>query len=274
MGKNELYKIGTVSKLLGIPTQTLRYFEDCGFVHPTTDEETGYRYYNAWDLNFLMESRYMRSLGFPNAIVGEMLYENTSEELHQNYANQEKALVDEIHLLESKLAYLTKERKKLETFRDKIGVFKKTMRKAFYFEAFRKRNVLHAIDKNIPSMERWIEAMPAIKATFLIPHTSIEGSETPSFDYYWGYSATIPQANEIHLNITQETQLFAPTCAVTTVFTADGEHTFTPCLIQNVLKPLWAQGYTITGDISGQIIARAHEPHGFKRYFEVWVPVA
>ncbi|NLN98183.1 MAG: MerR family transcriptional regulator [Eubacteriaceae bacterium] len=100
MNKNKLYKIGTVSKLLGIPTQTLRYFEDCGFVHPTTDQESGYRYYNAWDLNFLMECRYMRSLGFPNAVVEEMLHKNNSKSLLTNYIQQEHKLIDEIHQLE------------------------------------------------------------------------------------------------------------------------------------------------------------------------------
>jgi hypothetical protein len=167
---------------------------------------------------------------------------------------------------------LTKERKKLETFREAISIFCRSKRRALYFESFIKRNVLNHANKTVTSMQRWIDAMPSIKATFLIPYQSICQTPTPTFDYYWGYAASISQAKEMDLKVTSDTRVFAPTDCISTVFTAGGEHTFIPCMIEGVLTPLWEKGYIINRDIMGEIIARAHKPEGFKRYFEVWIP--
>ena len=74
----EKYKIGTISKLLGIPIQTLHYFEECGFVTPSKDSKSNYRYYDAWDVNFLLDSRYLRSFEFSNAEIEAVSYTHLS----------------------------------------------------------------------------------------------------------------------------------------------------------------------------------------------------
>ena len=43
----EYYSIGETAKLLGVSTQTLRYYDREGILRPETiNEETGYRYYS------------------------------------------------------------------------------------------------------------------------------------------------------------------------------------------------------------------------------------
>ena len=39
------YNIGTIAKLLGISSETLRYYESKHGIKPKRDPETGYRYY-------------------------------------------------------------------------------------------------------------------------------------------------------------------------------------------------------------------------------------
>ena len=42
-----MYKIGDFSKIVGIPTRTLRYYAEYGILVPSeTDDFTGYRYYS------------------------------------------------------------------------------------------------------------------------------------------------------------------------------------------------------------------------------------
>lgn len=42
-----LYSIGSLSKIMHISTDTLRYYDECGLVKPAyTSAQTGYRYYS------------------------------------------------------------------------------------------------------------------------------------------------------------------------------------------------------------------------------------
>ena len=51
------YKIGEVAKLLGISSETVRYYEREGVIQSQKiDQESGYRYYEALDINALMRS--------------------------------------------------------------------------------------------------------------------------------------------------------------------------------------------------------------------------
>lgn len=58
------YSIGETAALLGISTQTLRYYDKIGLVSPGfTDENTGYRYYYYNQFHYIDRIRYLQSFG-------------------------------------------------------------------------------------------------------------------------------------------------------------------------------------------------------------------
>lgn len=60
----EYYKIGEISKLYNISTDSLRYYEEIGILRPRRDEN-GYRMYSVGDIRTLNVLRELRSIGFP-----------------------------------------------------------------------------------------------------------------------------------------------------------------------------------------------------------------
>ena len=58
------YKIGDVARILGVSPDILRYYEKKGVVTPTKGESNDYRYYDAWDINFLMDCLWFKNFGF------------------------------------------------------------------------------------------------------------------------------------------------------------------------------------------------------------------
>ena len=60
----EYYKIGEISKLYNIGTDSLRYYEEIGILRPRRDEN-GYRMYSIGDIRTLNVLRELRSIGFP-----------------------------------------------------------------------------------------------------------------------------------------------------------------------------------------------------------------
>ena len=58
------YKIGDVAKILGISPDLLRYYEKKGVVKPVKDRSNDYRYYEPWDINFLIDCLWYKNFGF------------------------------------------------------------------------------------------------------------------------------------------------------------------------------------------------------------------
>lgn len=120
----EKYKIGTISKLLGIPIQTLHYFETCGFVTPSKDSKSNYRYYDAWDVNFLLDSRYLRSFEFSNQEIGEMINRDDFQELNRRFADRERSLLELIQHYQDILDEVHHEKERIGRYQDYLGVLR------------------------------------------------------------------------------------------------------------------------------------------------------
>ena len=65
--------IGTVSRELGVPQQTIRYYESVGLVTPVRREPNGYRRYSTIEVETLRFIHRGRGLGFSIAEVRELL---------------------------------------------------------------------------------------------------------------------------------------------------------------------------------------------------------
>lgn len=48
-----IYTIGELAKILGVTAETIRYYERKNIIQPVHDENSGYRYYTAWDLHMI-----------------------------------------------------------------------------------------------------------------------------------------------------------------------------------------------------------------------------
>lgn len=58
------YRIGEVSKILGLSPETLRFFESKGIVTPQHDPRSAYRYFDSLDVNKLVAYLSYRRMGF------------------------------------------------------------------------------------------------------------------------------------------------------------------------------------------------------------------
>lgn len=60
----DLYSIGETARLLGVTTQTLRFYDKCGLLQPRhVDESTGYRYYSFNQFHYIDRIKYLQHFG-------------------------------------------------------------------------------------------------------------------------------------------------------------------------------------------------------------------
>ena len=58
------YKIGELAKLLNISTNTVRRYENQGYIHAVRNEDSGYRYYDEDGVFDITNIRLLRKYGY------------------------------------------------------------------------------------------------------------------------------------------------------------------------------------------------------------------
>lgn len=92
----EYYRIGETASLMGIITQTLRFYDKIGLVKPIKiDPRTGYRYYAYEQFHFIDRIKYLQSLGMPLDDIKEVMLSKKVERLLPFLDQQKKVLEEE-----------------------------------------------------------------------------------------------------------------------------------------------------------------------------------
>lgn len=129
------YSIQELSKLSGVSTRTLRWYDQIGLLKPSRVAESGYRYYGKREVDRLQDILYYRALGVELARIRECL-DNPS--------------FDRLAALKGHLTALEAERQKLEGLIHSLKITIKAeerneiMNDQEKFEAFKK----HAVEEH------------------------------------------------------------------------------------------------------------------------------
>ena len=100
------YKIGELAKLLGVSTNTVRRYEDMGYISAVRDENSGYRYYNDDDIFSVMNAKMHVKYGFSHEQISQMQSFSLEETI-----DAYKKRMDE---LDKQIAYMTYLRHRLK----------------------------------------------------------------------------------------------------------------------------------------------------------------
>ena len=128
------YSIQELSRLSGVTTRTLRWYDQIGLLKPSRVAESGYRYYGEAEVDRLQDILYYRALGVELARIKECLDDPS---------------FDRLTALRNHLAALEAERERLEqlirSVKDTIGVEERNeiMSDEQKFEAFKQRTIAH-----------------------------------------------------------------------------------------------------------------------------------
>lgn len=274
------YKIGIISKLLGIPAETLRYYENCGILAPQKDSVSGYRTYTPWDLNQLVLCRLYRSFGFPISDVQQMMYEDDQEMLYQRYTEREAELLETINHYQAILRMLAVRRQDLGMLSEMVGRFRQTESPEWLFLQHRRGYDLDLSDSVVQMSRKWAKAIPITAPSVLIPQYSSEADSLPGQDYTqeygvtkWGFAVTPNDAAAVGLKLKPPVEYLPPQKCLHTVLMAGDIHTFLPAFVEQVLTPLKKQGIRVWGTALGQPIAHVKENGKLVRYTHIWIPV-
>lgn len=102
MEKNNLFQIGTISKMFNISVGTLRHYEKLNLIKPEyIDTDSNYRYYSSYQFEILNTIRYLRTLDMSLNDIKEFLQNRDIELIEKKLLSQKEQIKEKQKILES-----------------------------------------------------------------------------------------------------------------------------------------------------------------------------
>lgn len=264
------YKIGDVARILGISPDLLRYYEKKGVVTPEKDKYTDYRYYEAWDINYLIDCIWFKNFGFSIEQIADMVHSPSIGELADLFEYKEDELRASIHRSQLLLERTEEHRKILATVEDRL--YKCTIDQSSVMVRYLNRyNFLYDKSPDIQLLgQQWLRYMPFIRRCFEVDlDVLVEGGSK----YAWGFALDEKYVREFGLEVEAPVVRTPSEKSICSVFSSTGKNNFSPKHLGYLLEYAEQNGLEPCGPARGQLMCSIKSGDEQTGYFEVWLPI-
>lgn len=268
-----LFSIGSVKKFLGVPAETLRFFEKSGIVVPKRNQENNYRYYDGPDINQIIGYQYFRSLDFPMQTSIDIMQKHTNEEALQEMELQEKRVEAEIRRQQQILKQLKFQKMLYQRGASMVDRYQLEELPGYLFYHNQNNRVFEPSELEKRNTQKWIRIMPRSFSAFHIPINQIKEPGK----IHWGHAIHLEENSEDWPTLSKELpySVKAPSqTAIFTVLKCVNEDLKIAGRFDKALAHIESQQLAVNGDVFGTIINQVpSEKQGYVRYFATWIPV-
>lgn len=265
------YKIGDVSRILGISPDLLRYYEKKGIVHPVKDAHNDYRYYEPWDINFLMDCIWYKSFHFGIDQVAEIISDSTADEVADILDQKVVELRAQIRRNELLVRRAREHRADLGRLKNQLGqcVLRDSPEIVRYIHRY---NYIYDNSEALQTLsQQWLEYMPFTHRCFEMPVEDISGKKGEG-RFSWGFSLTPDYVRELGVKVEPPVVRLTSQPSIYTVFTSAGKGNFSPRKLEYVVDFAQEHGLALKGDARGNLLASVLEDGELTGFFEAWIP--
>ncbi len=265
------YRIGDVAKILGISPDLLRYYEKKGVVKPVKDKTNDYRYYEAWDINFLVDCLWFKNFGFGIEQIAHIVSDCSYDELLTTMeAKREeiRALIERQKLLLRRAEQYCDELTRATALLGQCDICPSP-------EIVRYLNRYNFLYDKSPDLQQlgqeWLQYMPFIHRCFEIEREVLisRGNE-----YAWGFSLGMDYVREFQVQVNPPVMhLPGGEPCLHSVFKSAGKDQFAPRHMDYMIRYAGEHDLRITGNARGNLLCSVLENGELTGYFEVWIPI-
>lgn len=116
-----MQSIGEVSKATGLPTKTIRFYEEAGVIKPNIRAENGYRQYSQDAVEVLILIKYARDLGLPLSEIKKLIKGCDNGSCQHSKSEVQQSIQSYLELLNQKLAQMNLLKQKLQLLHHALG---------------------------------------------------------------------------------------------------------------------------------------------------------
>lgn len=266
------YKIGDVARILGVSPDLLRYYEKKGVVSPAKDENNDYRYYDSWDINFLMDCLWFKNFGFSIEQVADIVRIPSTAALSEMLCGKEEELRATIARCQLLLRRSEEHRRDLAKI-DSLLYRCEICDSPEFVRFINRVGNAYDVGGGLKGLaRRWLKALPFNYRYFeMNADAALPGREE---NYRWGFSITREYAEALDFEVTPPMAVMPARRSIHTVFkNSGGRGGFAPALLQYALDYAADRDIRVFGPIYGVLLASVMEGDTLTGYFEAWLPI-
>lgn len=265
------YRIKEVSKLIDVPIDTLRYYEKIGVISPNIDEKNHYRYYDAWDINFLLEYMYYRKMDYSTKEILKFIHQASLDEQIKFVKEKQEYYLEKYNYYDLLLKRNHRFIDSLEKINQELNSIQIISSNAYHYLAYRhnyqfnQRQELHNITSS------WLKKYPFVDDLVLIPQEVILNQEAN--EYYWCFAIQSQYFQMMKLSKNEFVKTIPQQTCIRTIVDAKEQGMFHYNLLDHVMTFIKDHNFQLTGDPFGILLIRTHENGTLHRYIEFFIPI-
>lgn len=264
------YSIGTMAGLLGISAEAIRYYESREIIQPVRDAETGYRYYNTWDLHMLLRARHYQSYGFTLEEVAELFRSESLPEIKKRMQTVEEGIEHEIVRQMNLLKRIRQSQEMLEDAWNSVGKYQIRQRPGIYRMNTQKNYTLFKDKKDLELVSQWSARTPFVYSCALFYERDVKKGEG---NFEFGLGVNEEYARFLGVEKTDKVQFYpACMCVHTCVPSRSGQYLSVDSL-RGGIEYLRENNLELKGDVVTQVVCMTKPAEEYFNWHIVWFPI-
>lgn len=266
------YRTKEVSRITGIPVDTLRYFEKTGVISPKIDEKNNYRYYSAWDINFLFEYLHYRKLEYSSKDLIQYIH-------HASLQEQIDMMTRQCGFFQEKYEHYQilyeQSKNHLEAIRTIEGKLNKIEFKSmpeYKYILYRQNYYFYNAKTVSQEFKTWLGCLGLTENVVIIPKEIIDSQGENM--YFWGLMLRKDWYEKQGMQDSENTRTIESTLCIKTLVEAYEEGTFNYHLLDHAMAFIKDHNFKLSGDPFGILLTRSHDEKGIHRYIDFYLPIS
>lgn len=268
------YKIGQVSRMLNVPVETIRFLEQKGLVFPEKDADSGYRFYDIWDVNQILDYQKYRQIGFSSSETVSLVRNGSLEYLIELLAEKEREAEYLSRFYEAKAVKLRNYQIVLRNAKDMLGkylILNCPENYSLFLRSIDSEGLhVSSAGEMEDSYEELTKYYPFTEHIYRIKREWLE-SPKHAHNAQWGMTMKKQWVDALGVRLLPSMEHLKSTTALFTVIPVGERQFFTADLLSGAFDFMQENGYELNGNITGTYLATVREQA--VRYMEVWIPV-
>lgn len=167
------YNTNDLSEILDVTTNTIRRFEEKGFLNPERNEQNGYRAFDGGDLEKAIYVGRYRKIGFDHSDIANLFQENLGMGLRRFQVKMKEidekisALMATRHMLNDDIVLMER------VIANKGEIVEKTCR-SFYYILYHQNGQINTEGRNGEAYRKFKEECPEIKYIYIFDKENVE----------------------------------------------------------------------------------------------------
>lgn len=266
------YKAKEVSRITGIPVDTLRYFEKTGVISPKIDKNNNYRYYSAWDINFLFEYLNYRKMEYSSKDLVQYIHHASLQEQLDMMEKQRDFFRSKMDQYQMLYDQTTNHLNAISSIEGNLGKIEFRTMPEYKCILYRQNYYFYNAKTASKEFEHWLKCIGLTDNVVIIPKEIMESQGDNK--YFWGLMLRKDWYEKLAMQDNENTRTINSTLCIKTLIEAKGEGTFHYHLLDHAKEFIKEHGFALSGDPYGILLTRSHDDGRIHRYIDFYLPIS